>query len=108
MGIWNIISVIINILLAFWGLYLYLENNKFKSFESQKNLKHKMVELDELEQWYEQERHNMVGLDRDLKLIYLDRDFQNKKLKLHAEIKYYEQINNYEWLFGKGKEKPIK
>lgn len=104
----GVISVILNFILGFWGLYLYLENKKLKNFESQKNLKHKIIELDELEQWYRREQNNIVGLNRDLKLIHLDIDYQNKKLKLEAEVRYYEQINNYKWLFSKNKERITK
>jgi len=57
---WNVISIIFNVILFGWTIYLYLENRKLRGFEIDKNIKLKKREIEELEQLYTKEKKELA------------------------------------------------
>jgi predicted ATP-binding protein involved in virulence len=99
---WNIISIILNILLGLGGFYLYLENKKLKRFEIDKNIKLKEIEIREQQEEY-QNRLNDPVWSYNFKWRDYEREKTNIIDKLNAELEHLKKLKKYKWLFGKNK-----
>jgi len=97
------ISIILNIVLGIWSVYLYLENRKLKGFKIERDIKLKELQMTE------------TGLERDKRSlpyvqtlcggmdIFEEKTYEVKIAKLKTEVDYLEKLKNYKWIFGKKK-----
>ncbi|MEK7482336.1 MAG: hypothetical protein AAB620_00895 [Patescibacteria group bacterium] len=87
---WDLISKITTVVFGLSTLYLYLENRKLKSFEFEKEANIIEAELEALE-WKEICANGPVA--KSLASCEIK--------KKEAELRYYQKMKNYKWIFGK-------
>lgn len=85
---WDIFSIILNIILGLSAIYLYLENRKLKGFEIDRDIELKEIEIVELSR-----RSNEI-----LDGWYV---YQNSFNKIEAELNYLKRLKKYRWIFSK-------
>lgn len=108
---WDFFSKVLNIVLGLLSLYFYFENRKLKSFQVDRDLEIKKLELQELRTEHKKQKEEIDGSFSARGLYHsglrektqqdLDNEYERKIKKIEEEIKYLEKLKRYKWLFSK-------
>lgn len=108
---WNILSIIINIILGLLSIYFYFENKKLKGFQIERDISIKKAQIKELELWRKRKKREIDeemakrGLTfsgiRNAADKEFVKEYENRKVKLDAQLNYLEKLNKHKWLFSK-------